>query len=173
MISRAVPVVIAMLAPLAAAGCHEGVGSVGETTVLSVVPAGGATNVDPNQPIVVEFSRAMRMGGEQFAVLHQGDVTGPVVQGGWSWSSDRLRLTFTPAAPLKPATQYTIHLGGGMRDANGTLLNYDHCTGQHGGRWLGRSMMSGSMMGGRSSMMGSGWRHANGTYGMVFVFTTV
>jgi hypothetical protein len=28
------------------------------------------------------------------------------------------------------------------------------------------------MMGGSYGMMGSGWQHANGTYGMVFSFTT-
>jgi hypothetical protein len=33
-------------------------------------------------------------------------------------------------------------------------------------------MIGGSMMGGMSNMMGSGWQHANGTYGMVFSFTT-
>ena len=162
------------------AGCHESFAPVGDTTVLSVVPAGGTTSVDPNGPIVVEFSHAMRMGMEQYAALHEGDVTGPVVQGSWSWSSDRLTLTFTPAAPLKAGTQYALHLGGGMLDTTGNLLNYDHCTGQHGGQWATRSMMGGSMMGGMSNMMGgtsnmmgTGWQHANGTYGMVFFFTAV
>src|SRR3990172_8204780 len=108
---------IAMLA----AGCHESFAPVGDTTVLSVVPAGGTTNVDPAGPIVIEFSHAMRMGMEQYAALHEGDVTGPVVQGTWSWSSDGLRLTFTPTAPLKPGRQYALHLGGGMLDANGHL----------------------------------------------------
>jgi len=161
-------VAIAMLA----AGCHESFAPVGDTTVLSVVPAGGTTDVDPNAPIVVEFSHAMRMGMEQYAALHEGDVTGPVVQGSSSWSSDRLRLTFTPAAPLKSGTRYALHLGGGMLDANGNLLNYDHCTSQHAGQWATRSMMGGSMMGGMGTMMGTGWRHANGSYGMVFTFTT-
>lgn len=155
---------------LAASGCHDGLGPVGETTVLSVVPAGGATNVDRNGAIVVEFSHPMRMGMEQYAALHEGDVTGPVVPGAWSWSSGGQRLTFTPSVPLEPQTQYALHLGGGMLDAIGNLLNYDHCTSQHGGQWATRSMMGGSMMGG--SMMGTGWQHANGTYGMVFVFTT-
>lgn len=154
------------------AGCHETFAPVGDATVLSVVPAGGTTNVDPNGPIVVEFSHAMRMGMEQYAALHEGDVTGPVVQGSSSWSSGRLRLTFTPAEPLKSGTGYALHLGGGMLDANGNLLNYDHCTGQHGGQWVGQSMMGGSMMSGMSGMMGAGWQHANGTYGMVFTFTT-
>ena len=58
-----------------------------------------------------------------------------------------------------------------MRDAAGSLLNYDHCGTQHGGQWASSSMMGGSMMSG-SGMMGTGWRHANGTYGMVFYFTT-
>jgi hypothetical protein len=28
------------------------------------------------------------------------------------------------------------------------------------------------MMGGNGGMMGSGWAHPNGTYGMIFTFTT-
>lgn len=162
---------------LVAAGCHEGFAPVGDTTVLSVAPAGGNTNVDPNAPVVIQFSHAMRMGMEQYAALHEGDVTGPVVQGTWSWSADGLTLTFTPAAPLQPHTQYTLHLGGGMMDADGNLLNYDHCTGEHGGQWATSAMMDGSMMGGSmmgqdGGMMGGGWEHPNGTYGMVFSFTT-
>jgi hypothetical protein len=153
-------------------GCHDGFAPVGDTTVLSMVPASGTTNADPTGSVVVEFSHAMRMGMEQYVALHEGDVTGPVVQGMWTWSSDRLTLTFTPATPLKAQTQYTLHLGGGMMDANGNLLNYDHCTSQHGGQWATQSMMGGSMMGGMSNMMGAGWQHANGTYGMVFGFTT-
>ncbi len=159
-------------AVLALSGCHDALGPVGDTTVLSVVPAGGTTNVDPGGPIVVEFSHAMRMGMEQYAALHEGDVTGPVVQGTWSWSDGYTKLMFTPAVPLKQATQYALHLGGGMLDANGDMLNYDHCTSQHGGQWASQSMMGGSMMGGTSGMMGSGWQHANGAYGMVFAFTT-
>jgi hypothetical protein len=55
-----------------------------------------------------------------------------------------------------------------MRDRMGSALDYEQCVGQHGGQWA-----TGGMMGmGDSSMMGSGWRHANGSYGMVFTFTT-
>ena len=50
------------MATVVVAGCHESFAPVGDTTVLSVVPAGGTTSVDPNAPIVVEFSHAMRMG---------------------------------------------------------------------------------------------------------------
>jgi hypothetical protein len=64
-----------------------------------------------------------------------------------------------------------------MQDAAGSLLNFDHCGAQHAGQWatssmMGGSMMGGSMTGGAAGMMGAGWRHANGTYGMVFSFTT-
>src|SRR3972149_1496261 len=85
------------MATVVVAGGHERFAPVGDTTVLSVVPAGGTTDVDPNGPIVVEFSHAMRMGMEQYAALHEGDVTGPAEQGSSSWASDRLRLTLTPA----------------------------------------------------------------------------
>lgn len=167
---------LAALGALALAACQDVTAPVGDTTVASLVPAGGATNVDPAVPLVVEFTHPMGMAMEQYVALHEGDVTGPVVGGEWSWSSDRLRLTFTPAAPLKPGTRYALHLGGGMQDATGRLLNYDHCDTQHGGQWATSSMMTGSMMSGSmmggSGMMGAGWRHANGTYGMVFYFTT-
>src|SRR5574341_1793892 len=157
------PALLSLLA-LAGAACHEGFAPVGDTTVLSVVPAGGTTNVDPSAPVVIEFSHAMRMGMEQYAALHEGEVTGPVVQGTWSWSADGLTLTFTPAAPLTHQARYTLHLGGGMMDADGNLLNYDHCTSQHGGQWATQSMMGGSMMGGsmmgqNGGMMGGGWEH--------------
>jgi hypothetical protein len=44
---------------------------------------------------------------------------------------------------------------------------------QFGGQWVSGGMMGGmgSMSG---SMMGNGWQHPNnGTYGMIFTFTTV
>jgi len=44
-----------------------------------------------------------------------------------------------------------------------------------GGHWVTQQMLGdwgGGMMGGMGSMMGPGWQHHNGTYGMVFTFTT-
>jgi len=141
--------------------------------VVSIVPPGGATGVDPNAPIVVTFDHAMRPGMEQSAALHQGDVRGPVVPGSWVWSEDRMTLTFTPAQPLAAQTQYTLHLGGGMRAADGGYVDYGPCANQYDGQWATQQMMGGGMMGGGGdSMMASGWRHPNGTYGMVFTFTT-
>jgi hypothetical protein len=134
-------------------------------SIISVVPTGGATGVDPNAPIVVTFSHAMRSGMEQFVVLREGDVRGPIVPGTWAWSGDRTALTVTPAQPLKAQTQYTLHLGGGMRAADGGFVDYGSCVGQHSGQWATHGMMGGGMI-------GAGWRHPSGTYGMVFTFTT-
>ena len=163
---------ILVAAPLTLAACGENPAAPALTArVISVVPTGDATGVDPGAPIVVTFSHPMRSGMEQYAALHEGDVRGPVVSGSWSWSTDRTVLTFTPVLPLKAQTQYTIHLGGGMRDRGGGFVDYGPCVGQYGGRWATQDMMGGGMMGG-GNMMGSGWRHPNGTYGMVFTFTT-
>lgn|SRR5574341_52662 len=141
-------------------------------SIVSLVPSGGATGVDPSAPIVITFSHSMAMGMEAYAALHQGDVTGPEVPGTWTWSADRMTLTFTAAQPLMSGTGYAVHLGGGMHDATGGDLDYQHCVSQHDGLWVTGAMMGGGGMMGDSTMMGPGWRHANGSYGMVFTFTT-
>jgi hypothetical protein len=137
------------------------------TQVASVVPAGGSVNVDPASAIVIEFSHAMMVGMEGYIALHEGDATGPIVQGTWVWSTDRSRVTLQPGGALKAATRYTIHVGGGMTDAQGRMIGF----GDHG-RHMGGQWATGQMMGGGNGMMGSGWQHSNGTYGMVFGFTT-
>jgi hypothetical protein len=151
------------------------------TQLMSVIPTGGSTNVNPNAPIVVEFSHAMMADMTGYMVLHEGAVTGPVVAGTWAWNAERTRATFTPAAPLKARTAYTIHMGGAMMDAEGRHVGFQqhgsHMGGQTAtGGMMGGGMMGGGMMGGGmmadSSMMGPGWRHADGSYGMVFTFTT-
>lgn len=138
--------------------------------VVAVVPTGATMGVDPGAPVVITFSHAIQFGMERYVALHEGDVTGSVVPGSWAWSGDRTVLTFTPQ-PLKAQTQYTLHLGGGMRATDGGFIDYGSCVGPLNGRWATPEMMGGGMMGG-GSMMGSGWRHPNGTYGMVFTFTT-
>ena len=57
-----------------------------ETALLSVIPQGGATGVDPNGPLVIEFSHPMHQGMEEYADVHEGDVEGPLVEGSWSWN---------------------------------------------------------------------------------------
>lgn len=159
-------------ASVAVSACGDPTAPALTARVLSVVPSGGATGVDQSAPIVVTFSHPMQPGMEQYVALHEGDVKGPVVTGTWVWSDDRSALTFTAAQPLQAQTQYTLHLGGGMRATDGGFVDYGPCVGQYGGQWATQQMMGGGggMMGG--GMMGTGWRHPNGTYGMVFSFTT-
>lgn len=167
--------VIALVAGATALGACGGEGPSAPsdlTALAAVTPAGGTIDVSTAGPVTITFSHAMMAGMELYAALHEGDVAGPVVAGTWAWSADHEVLTFTPSSPLEAKTRYTIHIGGGMRDANGRTVDMD--PGRHmGGAWATRGMMGGGgMMGGAGSMMGPGWQHANGTYGMVFGFTT-
>lgn len=166
-----------------AVGCSDGATEPGteETVLLSLVPQGGATGVDPNAPVVIRFSHPMMQGMEDYADVHESAVEGPLVLGAWSWSADITALTFTPDAPLKAQTQYVIHIGGGMEDQEGHHVNIEaHGIGM-GGQWMtqrmyqggqhGYGMGQGGGMGGGG--MGAGWTHpSNGSYGMVFIFTT-
>lgn len=159
---------------LSVAACDEATTSLEPATeLLSVVPEGGAVDVDPAEPIVVTFDHSLGPMMTDYAALHEGDVTGPEVAGTWSLSDDGTRLTFTQDEPLKSATEYTIHLGGGMMDADGEHVDLGTNGGHMGGEWVDGSMMQGGMMGGQHSHMGEGWQDPeNGSYGMVFSFTT-
>jgi hypothetical protein len=164
---------LAVLALLGVAGCSAPPTATMEGAVLeSVAPAGGAAQVQVGTTVVIRFSHVMGAGMEAYAALHEGGVTGSLVPGLWSWSADRRELTFVPATPLKPQTRYTIHLGGGMRDAGGRSVNMTHHGPHMGGQWMSGHMMSGGMMGGGHGHVGAGWRHENGSYGMTFSFTT-
>jgi Bacterial Ig-like domain len=165
---------IFMASLLVATGCGtEPTGPAASAELASVVPAGGTINVDVGTFVVVTFTHSMMVGMEDYMVLHKGDVTGPLVAGTWSWSEDRLQTTFHPSSPLEPKTLYTIHVGGGMMDEDGDEVGFNHYGHQMGGVRATGQMMSGGMMGGSTgSMMGQGWRGADGMYGMVFSFTT-
>ena len=134
--------------------------------VVSVAPAGQAVGVDPAATITIQFSHAMMAGMERYVALHEGGtVAGPQVPGTWTWSSDHAVLMFVPDAPLRHAAQYTIHIGGGMRDRLNRELDHGACAAQ-GGVNAPAGMMGGG------DMMGAGWRHSNGSFGMLFTFTT-
>jgi hypothetical protein len=146
------------------------------TALVAVTPAGGDTGVDPNSLIVLQFSHAMGM--DMYVALHEGSgVSGGLVDGTRAWSADRMRLTFTPASSLMSPSPYTIHIGGGMLDENGNVVDLDQHGHGLGGDWVtqqmmnDRMMMGGGMMDG--DMMGPGWQHpTNGMFGMTFSFTT-
>ena len=155
-------------AVLAAAGCSSGMMDTNlETQLLSVSPRGGAIGVGSTSDIVLTFSRPMMTGMEQYVVLHQGDVAGPAMPMRCTWSDGQRTLGCRPDRPAAPATRFTIHLGGGMMDAEGLGVGMERFGMDLGGRWA-----TGGMMGGQTGMMGAGWRHGNGSYGMVFEFTT-
>ncbi len=139
---------------------------------LSVSPEGGASGVAVDSPITLRFSGTMGTGMERYLDLHVGDLSGPTVAMGCSWSADRTLLTCLPTSPLAPHTTYAVHLGGGMTSANGSPLDYTTNGPRMGGRWIMGGMMSGSHAGAGWGTMGGGWRNANGSYGMVFTFTT-
>lgn len=153
--------------------------------LLHVAPPGGATDVDPTEPVVLGFDHPVSPLMTRYAALHEGDVTGDQVPGSWSLSDDGTELTFVPDAPLKAATLYTIHLGGAMTDVHGHMVELEEHGPDMGGEWAWEEMFghegSGEM--GHGGGMGGGeweghthmdesWQHANGAYGMVFQFTT-
>ena len=160
-------VLLATLAACTDATHMGGPGMSGAVALQSIAPANGAIGVSPTTPTTMRFSGAMGGGMESYVLLHEGTLTGPVVAGRWSWSGDRRTLTFTPDAPLRARTTYLIHMGGGMRAADGALMDYGSCAGLGG-----RSVSAGMMAGGGSGMMGSGWQGTDGGYGMIFTFIT-
>lgn len=169
---------------LVTAGCSgdaTGITDQEPAALVTVTPDPGATDVVVDATVVVTFDHPLMAGMEAYADLHEGELTGPVVDGTWALSEDRMALTFTPASPLLPATTYVIHVGGGMTDAHGDPVDLSSHGPGMGGQWATGDMMQGggggmhggsSGMGGQEHHMGEGWEHANGTYGMVFTFTT-
>lgn len=147
-----------------------------DAVVRSVVPAGGATGVDPEAPITVVFSHAMPLGAATLVMLHEGSVTGPQVLGTAAWSTDLTQLTFTPSAPLKSHTTYVLHFSPNLVDADGNPIDWGRCAGPLGGQSVPSGAFHGGMMGGGMGpwMNGPGWQPGNGTwgYGMIVTFTT-
>ena len=98
---------------------------VGSTALLTTSPAAGASGVDANVEIVVRFDSPVSPGTNHPIALQVGDCPGPVVAGTWSRTADGMGLTFASTQPLDPSTRYTIHVGGGLTDADGAIINLD------------------------------------------------
>ncbi len=150
----------------------SGVGSQTGVTSMSVMPQGGAMGVSGSTSMVFRFGAAMGNGMEQFVDLHMGDLAGPAMPMNCAWSSDRTTLTCNPQGPLSPHANYALHLGGGMMTQAGRAVDYAQYGPMMGGQWVRGGMMGTSHAGGSWAMMGANWRHANGSYGVVFNFTT-
>lgn len=152
-----------------------GVGATDVPVALSVLPAAAATGVDPTKSVVITFNMSMLSGMELLVVLHEGSVAGPQVTGSTSWSADRHVLTFSPGTALKANTTYVVHLSPSLAGANGKMIDLAQCT-KIGGQYVSGNMMGsgGGMMNGTwgPGMMGAGWQASDGTFGMLFTFTT-
>lgn len=169
--------ILTVVVALGIGACGDNpIAPIGDTSLLSVIPIGGATDVDPNTPITMEFEHAMHR--DMYAAVHEGgNVSGALVQGNWAWSDDMTHLTFTHTMPFNTMAEYTIHIGGGMMDADGQVIDLGQHGHDMGGEWvtqhmMDQRMMHGGNMMGADDMMGDGWTHDNETYGMVFTFTT-
>jgi hypothetical protein len=145
----------------------------GGAALTSVSPQGGMTEVSPAAPLSFGFGGPMAPGMEQYFDLHMGGLDGPVMPMTCAWSADRTTLTCNPATAFQAHASYTMHMGGGLLDANGHPVGYEAHGPMLGGQWVQGGMMAGAHGGGMSwGMMGTGWRNANGSYGMAFSFTT-
>jgi len=135
------PLLVSALLGLGA--CSNSTNSTPTTQLVSVAPAGGATGIGVSTSITMHFSGSMMTGADSEVTLHQGDVTGTVVPCTRSWSVDSMVLTMTPTSPLAAGTHYTSHLGAGLMDAHGHVIDMT----SHG-MGMGGQCMGGGMMGG-------------------------
>ena len=160
----------AVAAGLLLAACSNSTAP-GSVALDAVSPTPGATSIPVTTTVSVTFSQPMTAGMEQYMDLHQGGVNGPIVAMGCAWHDDKTTLTCTPNNLLSAGTTYSIHMGGGLTDAQGGMIRMGNWTSM-GGQWVESGMM-GSTHGGMSvGMMGSGWKDGMGHYGMMFEFTT-
>jgi len=165
---------VACGALMLAVGCSDGSSAPNQTTtsLTLVSPAGDATNVDPVATISLTFSGPMAQGMEDYMDVHAGTTADATVPMTCTWSADRTTLTCTHAAPFVAASMYTIHVGAGMMDANGHVINMQAMVNTMAGTWLMPGMMGDMHAGQPMNMMGAGWKGSNGSYGMMFTFTT-
>jgi hypothetical protein len=161
---------LALAAVALAAACSDSSGPATTARLEAVTPVPGAVNVSTGTHVALVFGQPMMAGMEQYLDLHQGGVTGPVMPMSCVWSQDMATLTCTPGAPLAGGTQYTIHVGAGMTDAEGHRCGMGDWTAM-GGQWATSGMMGGMHDGQPMGMMGSGWMQGD-HYGMLFTFTT-
>ena len=81
--------------------------------ILSTVPAGGSTGVDPETDILVEFDEAMTKTRFERFVTARPRIT--VGKTGWKKNT----FVLQPQDPLHPDTTYLVELKSGFADAHG------------------------------------------------------
>lgn len=143
--------------------------------LVDVSPTGGSTRVGLDGAVTLEFDHAMEPGMSSYADVHEGDLAGPEVSGAWGWLDGHAVLRFTPSGGFERATRYVVHVGGGMTDADGRMVDLESHGEEMGGEWATDPMMGGETGGHMdpADHMGGAWEHpSNGSHGMVFTFTT-
>ena len=95
-------------------------------TVISTVPANGATGVLLTQPISATFSTAMNSATLNNATFTVATSAGVAAAGTITYNSPSTTATFTPSANLAPSTTYVATITTGAQNTAGTglLANY-------------------------------------------------
>ncbi|HEY4127081.1 MAG TPA: Ig-like domain-containing protein [Gammaproteobacteria bacterium] len=88
--------------------------------VVSTSPLIGDTGVSLDSTVVMDFNEAMDANTVNTANIVVSNGQGWQVDGSIAYSGDT--AVFTPAAPLSPATTYTVRIGNGVISAGGTPL---------------------------------------------------
>jgi hypothetical protein len=95
--------------------------TVGPPTVVSVEPPGGAAGVPVDAPVTITFDRLMDTSAVENAIRVQ-----PAARVQPAWSGASLTLAFEP--PLEFGTTYTVEIGTGASDTDGSRLRLPYST---------------------------------------------
>ncbi len=92
-------------------------------SVISVVPAAGATNVPPTTSVALTFSEPMDAGTiNGNTITLKNTTTGTPVAGAVSYNVATRVATFAPTVALANGTGYTVTVTTGAKDASGNPL---------------------------------------------------
>jgi hypothetical protein len=89
-----------------------------DPVAVPLAPGAGATNVLVTSPVSTRFSEPVTTSTIAFTVT---PATGPAIAGAVSYDAPAMTATFTPAAPLQPATTYTANVSGAT-DGSGNAM---------------------------------------------------
>jgi hypothetical protein len=94
-------------------------------TVISVTPAGAATNVATNSSVNVTFSEALSVASVTSETIQLRDANNNVVAGAVSYNASNGTATFTPTSALANSMTYLLTVVGGasgVKDLAGNAL---------------------------------------------------
>jgi hypothetical protein len=118
---------MSLAAVLAVACSHNAAPSTAPATALTSLTIGPASAANPGGTVTMAFGGSLMAGMERYVDLHQGTTVGAPVPMTCAMSAERVMITCTPNAALTPGARYTLQMGGGMLDGNGSPV--DMCAG--------------------------------------------